>query len=211
MQLKSYSNVILLCINAIENRYEGPSSRLTRSLKILNDLNIIDREKPNLVIALTHACAIAHVNVKEWKKQLESKKNDFLRILKTELGIGAPIVFIENRFQSYNIEEVNEESTLPDGTRQPSNLFNVIMDLLKKNGDELGYITVREFYRKSARKCTFTKGVEVKSKAVQRKGSSLNDHEEACREALLKTSDAWLAFQKELKKVFCFFPRCRPN
>ena len=75
------------------------------------------------------------------------------------------------------------------------------MNLLEKNNDQLGYITVREFCRRSGQIHSFQKGLEVKSKIFGVKGAVIGKSELASRDELLKASDFWAVFREEIEKV----------
>ena len=199
-----YDNIILFCMKTTENRFEGPESKFSKMLRILKDLKVIDpvHANNNLIVVLTFACAIP-------PKDLREKAMKIRNVLKAKKSLfrEPPVVFIENDFTGHALRTNKNNSggtILPDGTIQPLNLFHAMMDLMRRNHDELGYITIREFYKRSWRtKHAFTKSREVTGRRVTNL-SSLSEEELACRGALLNDDEQWQELMKKLEQASHF-------
>ena len=88
-----YPNIVLVVVNGSDNRMFGIESEFSQMLHVLSKLNIVDIERPNVVIAVTHA-----LNLKK-KKFIEKSQGiarDCAVLSKLHLLIEAPVVFIEN-------------------------------------------------------------------------------------------------------------------
>ena len=198
-----FPNIILLCIKTDENRYEGPESQFVRNLKLLQAMDVIDSENPNVVMVLTHACSTPHGNVDSWKEKLESKANHMQDILEEKLGLRSPYVFMENNYKEWELpsDDGNSGTVLPDGAVQPSNLYLTIMALLQQNGDELAYVTMRQFYKQGSHGQRFTKNerTEIVCKIASR--DFLEEDEESCKQVLLNNSEAYRILSQRFKTV----------
>ena len=56
-------------------------------------------------------------------------------------------MFLENEDEDDDLKEDGDWKILPDGTKQPYNLYLAMMDLMKKSGDEVGVEAIRIFFR----------------------------------------------------------------
>ena len=144
--LGKYPNMILLLIKASDNRFVGKNSKLSKTIRSLGTLNIIDRTNPNLVIVITHIMGLG-------KKKWENKKQEIKKCVKDVCSIDAPVVFVENEPEDHDLE-INERtgcSKLPNGDVQPHNVSEAILKQLDKNEDHLGHIALKEVYAKGDR------------------------------------------------------------
>ena len=124
--------LVLLSITATEARYEGPSSRLTKTLQELEKFRLINRETQNLVIVTTNACSIPYKNVENWTKKIQEKCQGFQSHVENITGVRAPFVVLENAAEDYELAVTSQGTLLPDGiTEQPTNLLRVVADQLK--------------------------------------------------------------------------------
>ena len=198
-----FPNVILLCVKAADNRLLGPQSKLAKSLQILKDLQVIDAECPNLMLVMTHACSIGcNVNnVERWKNRLRDQVLAFQGVLKEHIGFEPLVAYLENGIDDNELQRVNGGSVLPDGTIQPLNLFDVIMKLLQDNRDELGYATIREFYKRSSEGVDFNVEVDRSVEATLAKAEALSEEEEVCARRLLRIGDDWELIRRSVALV----------
>ena len=198
----NFPNVILLCIDATEKRFAGPRSVFVRNLELLQAMAVIDADNPNLVIVLTNACSIAHAEgVESWKKELEEKANLMQKITNCKFGFIAPYVFLENNFQRWNLhyDAENSGTVLPDGSVQPANLYRTIMQVLDANEDQLGYLTMRQFYEQGSSWQNFSTAREIQCKNAMT--DHLDDNELECRDILCSNSDAYRIINERYETV----------
>ena len=138
---KCYPNVVMIIASGNDNRADGPQSSFVIMLKAIKRFGIIDCKRFNVIIVMTHTMPdIADIPI---------KKEIYQRLCSKVFGIEPPFVYIENRYESYD-EIKNEEdwTIIPDEmkTKQPCNVFNCIIDQMKRNGDEVGVEAVRLFF-----------------------------------------------------------------
>ena len=62
---KCYPNIILITLNAVNERLNGPEAELSKMLNALAQLNIVDKKRPNILFILTHAMAVPPLNFDE--------------------------------------------------------------------------------------------------------------------------------------------------
>ena len=182
-----YPNIVLLCFNATENRFEGNASRFVKNLKLLQTMAVIDSENPNVVIAMTHVYSIPPKN---WETKVEEKVEKVKSVFEKEMGFEAPVVYLENDIENNELEtdDGNTGTVLRSGEVQPTNLYKAMMDVFKRNNDQLAYLTVRQFYRQgvSGQKFKEDRNVPCKIAATE----ELDDDERECRDALSNISEA---------------------
>ena len=72
---KVYPNLVLLTVDANDNRMMGPDSAFRQSLKILKDSNLVDTEAVNLIVVATHSMSLAILSdaYTESKRSVESQ------------------------------------------------------------------------------------------------------------------------------------------
>lgn len=141
-------NIVLLIIPTNDVRFSGENSRFHNVLKNIAHLKIVDTQRPNLVVAFTWACSIPYKNEVKWKQAMEGKSLEISRIVRETLMVNAPIVWIENEYEDYELpkSEDHQQSRLPDDTWQPKNLFVAISKLLIENKDNLGLMAFKRFF-----------------------------------------------------------------
>ena len=140
---KIYPNIVLVVVNGSDNRMFGIESKFSQMLHVLSRLNIVDRQRPNVVIAVTHALSLTK---KLFTENSQAIAKDCAILSKLHLIIEAPVVFIENIDVDDRLEIEGDWKILPDGTRQPLNLYLAMMSLMKKSGDEVGVEAIRIFF-----------------------------------------------------------------
>ena len=141
-----YPNLILLFVNATDNRIMGVNSELRKSLWNIKQLGLVDPKNLNVVIVLTHACSIRKKNDEEWTKELNKRKSDVSRIVSDNLKVSAPVVLIENEHEDRNLERRGDNTVLPNGELQPKNLYEACASVLQTNDDGLGLITLNSIF-----------------------------------------------------------------
>ena len=198
--IKAYPNIIVVCMKATENRFEGAKSNFVKCLKILQAMHIIDKEKVNVVIVLTHACALPR-RKQRWIEKSSDLANNIKDVLKKELGFSVRVAYIENSIDDYDLDLMDQGSLLPDGTLQPQNLFWVIRDQLKDNGDDLGYLTFEQVYSERMTGKPFLVGNSIDAKIAKDHQDNLDQEENQCLLILQDVAGASDAFKK-LKAQF---------
>ena len=198
-------NIILFCMKASENRFDGRKSSFVKCLEILQAMRIIDTTNVNIVIVLTNACAVAQKK-EVWMEKISETSQNMVQVLRDRLGFAAKVVYVENRPGYFDLVREDDTTFLPDGRAQPENLYLTIMDQLKENGDVLGYSTLRQIYSDGWRKQRFLPGNSVPAKIVNNKGSisELDKDENQCFVILQDVAETSMAFQnlrEEYSKV----------
>ena len=146
---KCYPNIVLITISATDIRISGHDSNFNKMLKALKHLNLVDNRKNNVLIVLTHAMGVPKNSfATSIREQAESVK----KIVSSSLDIpNVETVYVENCTDSYQLETEGDWTLLPDGTQQPLNLFEAMIQLMKNNGDEVGIEAVRLFFQGDAK------------------------------------------------------------
>lgn len=54
-----YPNIVMIVLSIMENRLSEQNSNFAKMLKGLRTLNVVDAQKSNVVVVLTHASSIA--------------------------------------------------------------------------------------------------------------------------------------------------------
>ena len=172
----TYPNLVFLVVNAMDQRIKGPSSNLSKGLRGIKLLEMVDTNYPNLVVVLTFCCSVGHKNVNKWKKKLQ-EKNDLISAAVFELlGVQAPVVFLENDFDEHELKKDGDFTVLPDGERQPKNLYNACLELLERNKDHFGLMVLNAFFTRTRKDCP-TNGHKVEAKNSRAKMLSGNEKE----------------------------------
>ena len=139
---KFYPNIVLLVFSSNDNRMLGSEANALRMITSLSKLDIVDKNRPNVVIVLTHVCSHPRVGFAEkMKKQSVIYQN----IARTCLGVYPPVVWMENN-PGYELERRGDWTLLYDGTEQPLNLYEAIRNLMDTAGDEIGKEAVRLYF-----------------------------------------------------------------
>ncbi|XP_046851162.1 uncharacterized protein LOC124444595 [Xenia sp. Carnegie-2017] len=171
---KIYPNLVFLVDRASNNRIKGVISTLSKSLRSIKMLNIVDISHPNLVVILTHVCSVGYANPKKWQERMQKMKERVSDIVFETLGVRAPTVLIENDpYDDYELEKKGEFTILPNGERQPLNLYKACLGFLTKSKDgnditdKFGHMVFNAaFTRKKKEKPL--KGHEVKAKVASK-------------------------------------------
>ena len=97
---------------------------------------------------------------------MQEKKELVSDIVFETLGVMSPVVLIENNPDYYGLEKDGDFTILPNGERQPLNLYNACLSLLRESGykaDKFGHMLLNAAFRQK-KKNRPTNGHEVKAK-----------------------------------------------
>ena len=141
---KCYPNIVAIAINATDKRLAGKNAEVVRMFRALTKLNIIDKEKPNVLIILTHAWSVGE---NTFQKRMDRIIGVVRNLAKCYLECDPIIVYIENDYEERNLKKIGEDWTiLRDGTCQPLNVFNAMIDIMRKQQDEIGNEAVQIYF-----------------------------------------------------------------
>ena len=143
-----FPNLILIVVQATDTRIGGENSNLSKSLRCLNELSLVDHRCPNVVAVLSFCCSVSWRKVELWKERMEDKKKVVQDIIFKSLKVNAPVVLLENDFEVEELEKVGDFTRLPDGELQPKNLYDASQKVLRKNKDNLGLLTFNACFLK---------------------------------------------------------------
>ena len=143
-----YPNIVLITVDANDERLFGYDTEVGRMLRTLGKkkLRIVDAKRPNVVFVMTHVCGIAK---SQWQSKLESKAYCLQLLGRRYLKITAPVVYIENDFEAWDLTRDGEWTVLHNGARQPQNLFTKCIEVMQKSQDEVGIEAMRLYYEQS--------------------------------------------------------------
>ena len=135
-----FPNIVLIVVSACDKRLGGESSDCAHMLRALSKLHVVDQSRPNVVFVLTNASSVPKGRYNDFKKS----KTDHIQVLcRQYLGISAPVVWIENDFVGHGLEKKGDWTILNDMEKQPLNLFEAMISLLKESRDDIGLEAVR--------------------------------------------------------------------
>ena len=138
-----YPNIVMIVSSFTDNRMAEFNSQFSKMLRMLSKFNIVDNVRRNVVIVLTNALSIHPLSKYDEKKKRKLELLDNLSRL--HFGVSIPIILIENVYE--DLETRGDWKLLPDGTKQPLNLFDAMISLMKQSGDEIGIETVRLLFQ----------------------------------------------------------------
>ena len=143
-----YPNIVLIVVDANDERLFGYDTEVGRMLRTLGKkrLRVVDIKRPNVVFVMTHVCGIAKGN---WQSKLESKAYCLQLLGRRYLKILAPVVYIENDHEAWDLIREGEWTVLHNGERQPLNLFKKCIEIMQLNRDEVGIEAMRLYYGRS--------------------------------------------------------------
>ncbi len=136
---KAYPNIILVAILSTDTRFQGKQSRFMKCLRAIQRLKLVDRMNPNVVVVITRACAIANKHMKEKKVLLKE-------VISKTLHVNAPVICLENAPTDHGLEQIGDYTRLPDGSLQPKNLFEAMIQVAKEAGDEFAQHCFSTFF-----------------------------------------------------------------
>jgi len=148
---KVFTNLVLLSVNATDNRMVGNDSDLHRTLKMLKELDVVDMERPNLIVVATNAASLARNRELYIKKVQEITLNIrelIVKVFKEPQLTDTKVVFIENDPTGQDLEKIIDSDfyKLPDGMPSHFNLIQSMIDLFYENHDLLGMVTCGSFF-----------------------------------------------------------------
>ena len=69
-----FPNLILVVVPATDTRIAGENSNLSKFLRCLHELSLVDHCRPNVVAVLSFCCSVSWRKVEVWKEKMEEKK-----------------------------------------------------------------------------------------------------------------------------------------
>ena len=142
-----YPNLVFLVVKATDDRIKGTNSNLTKCLRGIKLLNVVDKNHPNLVVVVTACCSSPYGNLDMWKEEMRKKKECILSVVFKVLGVHAPVVLLENKYEAHGLQRVGDYTLLPNNERQPKNLYEACLKLLDKSEDHLGLAILNSAFR----------------------------------------------------------------
>ena len=195
----TYPNLIFLVVSVNDTRIKGQNSNLSKCLRGIKLLKVVDTSHPNLVVVVTFCCSVGYGNLSKWEDKMKEKKDAISTIVFEVLGVLAPVVLIENDFDGHSLKKAGDFTLLPNGEKQPKNLYDACGELLNRNEDRFGLLVFNSCFTK-AKKDRPSEGHEVVAK--DSKSEELSDNEEEFSNAF---SDA--AKGGRTKNVKCIYFR----
>ena len=195
-------NIILLTVKSTDNRDNGPQSAFVKNIRTLESLKLIDREKRNIVIVVTHACAIPPG---DWNPKTQEIMKKYRSLIWDELEIDVPVIFIENKFDGYELEKDDQKTGtfLPDRQVQPLNLFQALLKLLNENGDDAAARSFKAMLNVRL-EVRFQMTKSIPAKILDKTNSdnfNLNNGEKLCLGMLQGNSEAHRLAQEQFEQV----------
>ena len=140
---KCYPSIVMIAIKANDNRLVGENSQVVRMFRALTKLKIIDKDRPNLLIILTH---VMEVGRRRFNDNLKNVIAIIKELAKSYLNIEPAITYVENKYEDHELEEKGDWTILRDGTLQPKNVFEAMMQLTGQHKDEVGHEAIRLYF-----------------------------------------------------------------
>ncbi|KAI6655633.1 hypothetical protein LOD99_11392, partial [Oopsacas minuta] len=140
---KCYPNIVLITVNVNDYRIQGQNSQFYRMLKAFKQLELVDIRRPNLIIVMTH---IMTTPKGSFQQRIQEQSDTIKGMVKKHFSIDPKIVYVENSAEAYELPKDGDWTVLHDGTRQPINVFEEMIKLMKNNGDEMGVEANRIFF-----------------------------------------------------------------
>ncbi|XP_028413783.1 uncharacterized protein LOC114536628 [Dendronephthya gigantea] len=170
----TYPNLVFLVVNVNDTRVKGENSSLSKCLRGIKLLEVVDTRHPNLVVVVTHCCSVGYKNLSKWRDKIKEKKDAISATVFEVLGVLAPVVLIENDFESYDLKKAGGFTILPNGDRQPKNLYDACAELLDRNKDHFGLLVFNSCFTGAKKDRPTGHKVEAKDS----KSEELSDEEE---------------------------------
>ncbi len=160
-----FPNVVLLLVNATDNRIEGDNSKLAVSLKYIKAMKLVDTVKNNVLLVLTNVMSFSNSRKPQrWKEQLEEKSRKIQTIVENALDVWPEVIWVENHFYDedapdflksssdaeeagFDLEVEGDWTILPNGTKQILNLYEGMRNLLRTNQDNIALHTLNKLFR----------------------------------------------------------------
>ena len=161
-----FPNLIFVLVPVTDTRIAGENSNLSKSLRCLNELSLVDHDHPNVVAVLSFCCSVSSRKVEKWEEKMENKKKVVQDVIFDALKVNAPVVLLENDFEDQGLEKDGEFTKLPNGELQPKNLYDACQNVLRKNEDNLGLVTFNACF--SNLSCIKMDGHEIAAKDAKK-------------------------------------------
>ena len=170
-----YPNVIMICIQATDVRFQGDNSAFVRSLKAIKRLNIVDKKNCNVVVVVTWAAALPR-NKEKWVANTQDKAGKLKSVILQTLQVDAPVIFLENEHEDAEWPTQGDCVVLPDETLQPENLLEAIVDLMRAGNDSFGKHCITHFFAQNGN-ADVMQNVGLDIEAKDAKSEQLNGKE----------------------------------
>ncbi|CAG2190272.1 unnamed protein product [Mytilus edulis] len=132
----NYPNLVFVVQKITENRMMGSDSRFSNLLRAFSKIDVVDKRNHNLVVILTHAAMLPRKKDK-WEAMVHDQMNIISSVVISHFGITPKIVVQENLPDDYGLPEDGDWHILPNGERQPLQMFLTCKELLNLIQDEL--------------------------------------------------------------------------
>ena len=93
-----FPNLILVLISSQDTRIEGENSILSKSLKCLVKLGLVDKKNPNVVGVITHGCSFPTRKPDVWAEKIKRKSAVLKDVMFKHLNVSAEVVTLENMY-----------------------------------------------------------------------------------------------------------------
>ena len=125
-----------------------------RNLQTLKALGVIDPQRQNVLVVVTHACSLPHGKADLWIKKTKDVAKMYQDALRETLKYEVSVVFMENNYEDYGLpkDESHRGTLLPNKAIQPENLLYAMAEISASHNDEVGRMILRETYYASCRK-----------------------------------------------------------
>ncbi|KAI6660460.1 hypothetical protein LOD99_14045 [Oopsacas minuta] len=140
---KCYPSIVMVVIDATDKRLKGENAQIVRMFRAFTKLDIIDKDRPNLLIILTH---VMDVGKKFFKERLNSVIDIVNELSICYLQVKPVIVYIENEYDDKELKVKGDWTVLKDGTLQPKNVFEGMIEITSKHKDEVGQEAIRLYF-----------------------------------------------------------------
>ncbi|KAI6658453.1 hypothetical protein LOD99_15253 [Oopsacas minuta] len=140
---KCYPNIVMIAINANDTRLKGENSQIVRMFRALSKLNVVDKDRSNILIILTH---VNNVGKKSFKERLKEIIDIVEDLTICYLKAKPVIVYLENDYEEHELEQIGDWTILKDKTLQPKNVFDGMIQLTSKYKDEVGQEAIRLYF-----------------------------------------------------------------
>jgi len=197
---KVFPNLVLLTVSATDNRMVGSDSELHKTLGMLKDLQVVDRDRPNLIVVATFAASLPKNEYVEKTKNITGIICRLLaEVFEMQRLESTRVIFIENNPGGHGLKKQDNSDfyLLPDNTLSHFNLIQAIVETCQANGDSLAMHACGSYFgNKQKIKANLTKRITYAQ-------LSSTDDEEGKAEAEAQAIDKMkLQFVRELPLLF---------
>lgn len=141
-----YPNILLLLVHADEDKLAGENSPFVEILKSMRSLDLVDMERNNLIVALTHVMSVSN-NVDEVCLTITRLKNIVKKLVWQYLFVfDVTVVSIENCPEKYvTLERDGDNYILPTKERNLQDLILQMALISQRNNDDLANFTLNNY------------------------------------------------------------------